>query len=78
MGLWSEGALDAAEAGVNRGLNQLSANAQTSIAGHRKYRYRDCAIPTGAVTGPIPPPSRSQFVGTAIEEGYSIAVGNGI
>jgi hypothetical protein len=75
-GLWSEGALHAAEAGVNRGLNQLTANAQTSIQAIANtgiglvYNYQ-----SGRRTDNAPQPL--QFVGSRIEEGYSIAVGTG-
>jgi hypothetical protein len=80
-GLWSEGALSAAEGGVNRGLNQLNANAETSLT-----RYPDCdtcALPistgfnyrSGRKTDGGPQPLT--FVGTRVEEGYSVAVGTG-
>jgi Tfp pilus assembly protein PilX len=74
--LWSEGALSAAEAGVHRGLNQISANAQTSMlaiantAIANTYNYR-----SGHKTDTTPQPL--QFVGSRVEEGYSIAVGTG-
>ena len=74
--LWSEGSLAAAEAGVNRGLNQISANAQTSIQAiantgiANTYNYRS-GRKTDANAQPL------QFVGSRIEEGYSIAVGTG-
>ena len=75
-GLWSEGALTAAEAGVNRGLNQLSANAATSIQ----------PIATTSIASPYAfrsghrndtAPQPLAFVGTRTEAGYSIAVGTG-
>ncbi len=75
-GHWSEGALHAAEAGVNRGLNQLTANAQTSIQAIAStgigivYTYR-----SGHRTDNAPQPL--EFVGSRVEEGYSIAVGTG-
>jgi len=75
-GHWSEGALHAADAGVNRGLNQLSANAQTSIQAIANtgiglvYNYR-----SGRRTDNAPQPL--QYVGNRVEEGYSIAVGTG-
>jgi Tfp pilus assembly protein PilX len=74
--LWSEGSLSAAEAGVHRGLNQLSANAQNSMqviantAIANTYNYR-----SGRKTDTTPQPL--QFVGSRVEEGYSIAVGTG-
>jgi Tfp pilus assembly protein PilX len=75
-GLWSEGALTAAEAGVNRGLNQLNANATTSIQ----------PIATTSITSPYAfrsghrndtAPQPLAFVGTRTEAGYSLAVGTG-
>jgi Tfp pilus assembly protein PilX len=70
--LWSEGALMAADAGVNRGLNQLTANAQASLQAVTQttiadvYTYR-----SGPRTATTPQPL--QFVSTRTEEGYSIA-----
>ena len=75
-GLWSEGALTAAEGGVNRGLNQLTANAQTSLQAipdtgiGAAYNFR-----SGHKTDTTPQPL--QFVGTRVEEGYSVAIGTG-
>jgi hypothetical protein len=72
---WSEGALMAADAGVNRGINQLSANAQLSVAQidltniGSGYTYR-----SGSRTGSAAPLT---FVGTRTEAGYSLAVGTG-
>ena len=74
---WSEGALMAAEAGSNRGINQLSANAQTSTAqislttiGTTGSGYTYRSGPRSGVATPI-------FVTTRTESGYSIAVGTG-
>jgi Tfp pilus assembly protein PilX len=75
-GLWSEGALTAAEGGVNRGLNQLSANAQTSLqavpntAIGAAYAYR-----SGHKTDSTPQPL--EFVASRVEDGYSVALGTG-
>lgn len=75
-GLWSEGALTAAEGGVNRGLNQLSANAQTSLqavpstAIGAAYAYR-----SGRKTATTPQPL--EFVASRVEDGYSVAMGTG-
>jgi Tfp pilus assembly protein PilX len=81
--LWSEGALMATEAGVNRGLNQLTANPDVSIT-----RFPDCDAPCAPTTlafgytyrsggradaGPQP----LVYVGSQSESGYSIAVGTG-
>jgi hypothetical protein len=75
-GLWSEGALTAAEAGVNRGLNQLNANAAISIQ----------PIATTSIASPYAfrsghrndtAPQPLAFVGTRTEAGYSLAVGTG-
>jgi Tfp pilus assembly protein PilX len=75
-GLWSEGALTAAEAGVNRGLNQLNANAATSI---QPIATTSIASPyafrSGHRTDTTPQPLT--FVGTRTEAGYSLAVGTG-
>jgi hypothetical protein len=74
--LWSQGALSAAEAGLNRGLNQLSANAETSIQPIAvttltgAYTYRSGTRAAGA-------PQELTFVGTRTEPGYSVAVGTG-
>ena len=71
---WSEGALMAADAGVNKGLNQLSANAQSSIAQINLtdigsgYKYR---------SGPRTAAAAPEFVATRTESGYSIAMGTG-
>jgi hypothetical protein len=73
-GLWSEGALYAADAGVSRGLNQLSANAQAATQAIANtgiglvYSYR-----SGRRTDNAPQPL--SYVGTRDEAGYSIAVG---
>jgi hypothetical protein len=77
-GVWSEEALMAAEAGVNRGINQLGANADTSIvkidevsldaANQFKYRSGHKTPDTAAALG---------FVGARAESGYSISVGTG-
>ena len=72
---WSEGVLMAADAGVNKGVNQLSANAQTSTAQINyttigsEYAYR-----SGRRTGSAAPLT---FVGSRTEAGYSLAVGTG-
>ena len=75
--LWSEGALSAAEAGANMGLNQLGPNVTTSVAliprtdlPNTPYRYRSGTKADGA-------PAPLQFVGTRSEAGYSLAVGTG-
>jgi hypothetical protein len=75
--LWSEGALAAAEAGVNRGLNQLQVNevaSKTAIPNTTigtVYNFR-----SGSRSDTAPQPL--QHVGTRrAEEGYSLAVGTG-
>ena len=81
--LWTEGAFAAAEAGIQTGLNQLSANAATST---QKFptvgTYVD--LPTGTYTyqfrsGPktATAPQDLTFKGTRVETGYSIAIGTG-
>jgi hypothetical protein len=79
-GIWSEGAFAAAEAGIHRGLNQLSANPTTSIrpipqsgssiAIGSGYAYR-----SGRKTDSTPQPL--SFKGSRVEPGYSIAIGTG-
>jgi Tfp pilus assembly protein PilX len=70
--LWSEGALMAAEAGVNRGLNQLSANAQSAAQAipdtpvATGYSYRSGA--RAATT-----PQQLQYISKRSETGYSLA-----
>lgn len=81
--VWTEGAFAAAEAGVQTGLNQLSANAGTSITpipsvgtsvpigtGIYTYQFRSGPRAAGA-------PQPLQFRGTRVEAGYSIAIGTG-
>jgi hypothetical protein len=78
---FSEGALSAAEAGIDRGLNQLSANPTTSVVAYptsgtqidlaaTRFSYR---------SGPRTPdaPAPLTYVGSRTEPGYSIAVGTG-
>ena len=70
--LWSEGALMAADAGVNRGLNQLTANAQDSLQAIPETTIANVyAFRSGPRTAGGPQPL--QFVSTRTEEGYSIA-----
>jgi Tfp pilus assembly protein PilX len=77
-GLWSEGALMAAEGGVNVGINQLSANADTSVQAIPATRLPDAQGPfqyrSGTRTSGV---QALQFVSSRIESGYSIAVGTG-
>lgn len=77
--LWFEGAFAAADAGVQTGLSQLSANATTSIAaipvtaigtGTYTYQFR-----SGHRTDPGPEPL--VFMGTRVATGYSLAIGTG-
>jgi hypothetical protein len=76
---WSEGAFSAAEAGVQTGINQLSANTATSTqaiavttigTGAYTYQFR-----SGRKTDAGPQPLT--FRGTRVEAGYSIAIGTG-
>jgi len=71
---WSEGALMAADAGVNKGINQLSANAQTSSAQINLTTLGSYTYRSGRRTGSAAPLT---FVGTRTEAGYSLAVGTG-
>ena len=77
--LWSEGAFDAADAGVQTGLNQISANSTTSTqaipltsvgGGTYTYQFR-----SGKKTDAGPQPL--SFHGTRIEPGYTLAIGTG-
>lgn len=74
--IWSEGALFAADAAVQAGMNQLSANPTTSTQ----------AIPVASIGGVYSfrsgrrtdsGPQPLQFMGTRVEPGYSLAVGSG-
>ena len=71
-GLWSEGAMMAAEAGVNRGVNQISANADASVAVINDtgigpvYNYR-----SGKKTDPGP--TAPVFLYDKVEEGYDLS-----
>jgi Tfp pilus assembly protein PilX len=77
--LWSEGAFAAADAGIQTGLNQLSANSTTSTAaipvtaigtGTYTYQFR-----SGHRADPGPQPL--VFKGSRIATGYSLAIGTG-
>jgi Tfp pilus assembly protein PilX len=81
--LWSEGAFAAAEAGIQTGLSQISANTATSVkpipqvgpylsigSGTYTYQYRSGHR---SDTGPQP----LVFKGVRFESGYSIAIGTG-
>jgi Tfp pilus assembly protein PilX len=78
--LWGEGALTAAEAGINRGLNQLNASAensiqpipQTTIPAGGQYWFR-----SGTRGQTDPAGQRLNYLGSQIQAGYSIAVGTG-
>jgi hypothetical protein len=82
-GLLAEGAFNAAEAGIQRGLNQLSANTATAIqqipsagtwlnigTGTYTYQFR-----SGHRADADPQPLL--FRGERVEAGYSLAVGTG-
>ena len=74
--VWSEQALMAAEAGVNQGISQVSANPITSVAAipvttlATNYTYR-----SGKQTDAGPQPLT--FVGTKTEAGYSLSTNSG-
>ncbi len=78
--VWGEGAFAAAEAGINVGINQLSANATTatkpipatgtSVTIASGYTYR-----SGGKSDAGPQPVK--FIKTRTEPGYSIALGTG-
>lgn len=78
--VWGEGSFAAAEAGVNVGINQLSANTTTatqqipptgtSVTIGTSYAYR-----SGGKSDAGPQPLK--FVKSRTEPGYSIAIGTG-
>jgi len=77
--LWSEGAFTAAEAGIQTGLSQLSANAATSVTaipvtaiGTGTYTYQYWSGHRSDTT-----PQPLVFKGVRLESGYSIAIGTG-
>lgn len=77
-GLWSEGALMAAEGGVNVGINQLSANVDTSVQAIPVTRIPDAQGPYQFRSGTRNSGVQNlQFVSSRTEAGYSMAVGTG-
>jgi Tfp pilus assembly protein PilX len=77
--VWSEGAFDAAEAGLQTGVSQLSADQGASTpaipvtnlgGGIFTYQFRSGTVADGG-------PTDSTFVNTRYEGGYSLAVGTG-
>jgi hypothetical protein len=79
--VWGEGAFAAAEAGINAGINQLSANSTSATqaiscnpslfaCSASSYSYR-----SGGKSDTSPQPLK--FVKSRIEPGYSIAIGTG-
>jgi hypothetical protein len=72
--LWSEGALMAAEAGVNRGLNQLSSNQAQSKAAVPDTPIGTYSFRSGSRADAGPQPVK--FISKRSEEGYSMAVTN--
>ena len=74
--VWSEAALMAAEAGVNKGISQVSPDPVASVAAiptttlATNYTYR-----SGKETDSGPQPLT--FVGTKTEAGYSLSTNNG-
>jgi len=89
--LWSEGTFAATEAGLQTGLNQLSANTvdsvksiPTGVTDPRNDGTNHVAIGTGTYTYQFRSGGRTaagpqplQFKNTRIEAGYSIAIGTG-
>jgi Tfp pilus assembly protein PilX len=75
-GLWAEGAFNAAEAGVQKGMDQLSAVPTTSIQTipvttiGGSYSYRS-GRRTDTAAQPL------QFISTKNEAGYSLEMGTG-
>ena len=74
--LWSEGAFQAAEAGIHAGIDQLSANQTTSSQSvpvttiGTRYAYRS-GRRSDSDSQPL------EFVGARTEAGYSIGLGTG-
>lgn len=73
--LWSEGALMAAEAGVNRGLNQLSANATAAAQAIPSTAIGGYSFRSGSRTDTSAQPLT--LVSSQTAPGYSAAVGTG-
>jgi hypothetical protein len=73
--LWSEGALMAADAGVNVGINRLSANAQTSVTAVSPATIGTYTYRSGHRSDTSAQPL--QFRGSRTESGYSLARGTG-
>jgi Tfp pilus assembly protein PilX len=75
-GLWSEGAFNAAEAGVHRGLDQLSATPSTAIQAIPVTQIGDSySFRSGRRTDTAPQPL--QFVREQSQSGYSLETGTG-
>jgi hypothetical protein len=72
-GVWSEGALMAAEAGVNQGLNQLSADSDRSTRDFGPTPIGQYQYWSGPKSGKAQP----AFKGKTVHSGYSLAVGTG-
>jgi Tfp pilus assembly protein PilX len=78
--VWGEGAFAAAEAGINAGINQLSANATTAtnkipISGSNVPIGTGFTYRSGGKSDASPQPVK--FVKTRTEPGYSVAIGTG-
>jgi Tfp pilus assembly protein PilX len=71
----SEGALMAAEAGVNRAINQLSPNSESSVQPVSANIGTGYSFRSGGRTATAP--QNLEFVSTRTETGYSVAVGTG-
>ncbi len=79
--IYSEGALFAADAGAQEGINQLGPSPTTSITAYSSvdnqfgstYRFWSGSRSNSTYISPQP----LQFVSTRVETGYSIAIGTG-
>jgi Tfp pilus assembly protein PilX len=75
-GLWSEGAFNAAEAGIHIGIDQLSSNPTASIQAVPVSSIGDSySFRSGRRTDSAPQPF--QFIRTQSESGYSLESGTG-
>jgi hypothetical protein len=78
--VWAEGAFTAAEAGINAGINQLSANTtlSTQPVSCNPAVFGSCSVYTYRSGGKDDAGAQPlQFVTSRTEPGYSIAIGTG-
>ena len=73
--IWSEGAFNAAEAGINAGINQIGPNSTTSIVAVPATNIGVYSYRSGHRTDTTAQPLT--YSGERVEPGYNIAVGLG-